>query len=297
MTTQRPFLNLKNIEVLISIITGLATFILAIIVYFQSQQIRELDDKVNQKRFFSDTLAKSIEHLSSESPKKQRIAVVTLVESAEDSEQIKETLKAIILATNSEKQQDSNSYQFLLKIAGLDLQKEQEIKKALTDPEVQKLIQLFPPLNPNTQTANIPPNQSPDKTINPSPPPIADSLESQTQQLINEQTEKVKDLVKKIYDHDKSTRQSSVNELSLDKYRAYDSIMVAEMLKQYQKSNQNYFGIVNTLFLLGKVDNQSLKNNLDSINQLVSSSDSLLTTSNKRDYLDPIKKKIENSPN
>lgn len=64
------------------------------------------------------------------------------------------------------------------------------------------------------------------------------------------------------------------------------------MLKRFKQDSGNYFGIVNTLFLLGKVDISYLKSNRDAINQLVDSADRILNAPNKTDYLVPIKNRL-----
>jgi hypothetical protein len=213
------------------------------------------------------------------------MAVVSLTNSAKTEEQIKELVKVIIIATNDQETQQDNSYQMLLKIASLNSEKEAKINKALEDKDIVNLLQLFPPFPITTQLAQIPPEkESEGEEVN---------LKTKTQQLINQQANQVKNLVSNIYSTDKSQRQSAVSELSQEKYRSYDEIMVGEMLNKFKQNSNNYFGIVNTLFLLSKVDISYLQSNQEKINQLVNSADSILNASNKTQYLIPIKNRLE----
>ncbi|NJK58527.1 MAG: hypothetical protein HC939_22390 [Pleurocapsa sp. SU_5_0] len=263
--------------------TAVGTVILGVRADSQNKKIEALRSDFEKEKLFSENLAGAINHLSSENKTSRRMAVVSLTDSAETEEQIKELIKVIIIANNNEKNKEDNSYRVLLKIASLNNKKEKIISKVLEDKEIIDLLQLFPPLPVSSQ---LPPeSKSVDEGLD---------LNIKTQNLIDEQANQVKDLVAKIYSEDKPIRQSAVSELSKDKYRPYDEIMVREMLEKFEQDSENYFGIVNTLFVLNKVDTSYLKFNRDKISKLVNFANKKLTAPNKNQYLFPLKNRLNN---
>ncbi|MEM6612769.1 MAG: hypothetical protein AAF652_11050, partial [Cyanobacteria bacterium P01_C01_bin.72] len=161
--------------IIISSIAAIATLILGVITFIQSRSLEDLRSGFEQESLFSETLANAIEHLSSENEITRRMAVVSLANSAIDEEQIRETVKVIILSSNSELSSDKNktqnvsgkktSYDLLIELAALNPDKEKKYKDALNNQEIKRMLGLFPPVELSNEIES-PSNDIDDSTDN-----------------------------------------------------------------------------------------------------------------------------------
>lgn len=284
--------------IIISSIAAIATLILGVITFIQSRNLEELRSDFEQESLFSETLANAIEHLSSDNEITRRMAVVSLANSAIDEEQIRETVKVIILSSNSELDSEQNrsqntnqnkintSYDLLIELAALNPEKKKKYQNALNNQEIQNMLGLFPPVEFSNEVESSSSGEDGDKLGL----ELEDNLENKTKLII---VNEIEDLVNRIYSDDRETRRSAVNELSKNQWRSYDDWIVKNILKIFKNQNQNYFGIVNSLFILNKVNNVYLKSNQKGIDELLESADSILNKTNKEDYLMPIQNKLK----
>ena len=160
MVTDKP--RITRIEAYGIIISSIATVGAFIVGYLASE--------FNKEKLFSDNLSTAIDYLSQENVTGRRMAVLSLTNSAQTDEQLKELLKAIIIVASAEKKSETNLYTTLLTIATLDPDKEEKMKKLLdTDKDIESLLKLFPPyiaqlvnaadkiLNPSNKTQYLDP--------------------------------------------------------------------------------------------------------------------------------------------
>jgi hypothetical protein len=112
------------------------------------------------------------------------------------------------------------------------------------------------------------------------------------QTLSNEEKNSLINLTSNIYSKNQITRRNATDILASAQWRNNDSYLVKELINNYNKDQNNYFGITNTLFLLAKVNNETFKNNLNDIKKIVESGDKILSPKDKKDYLVPIKNRI-----
>ena len=102
-------------------------------------------------------------------------------------------------------------------------------------------------------------------------------------------------LVKNIYSTTRFTRRNATAILASDKWiKESSNLLVSELLLAYRSDRNNYFGLVNTLFLLNKVSNSSFEAHLSEIGEVVQSAQNNLSTSDKTTYVIPIANKLRN---
>ena len=281
--------------IIISSVTAVIAILLTALTFSHSQKIDLLTNQLEKEKLFADTMANAIEHLSSDDLRRQRLAVVSLSNTAETQQQIIQVVKLIIIASRGNLQGRNVSsisrpqLGVLYELASLDPSKQSKYEKALAEVEVQQLIGNFLPLTGATSpSADI--NETPDPPIT-SPqrvpdPESSNELEKQTLNI------EIRNLVAKTYARDRSIRRNATAILASDKWRSWDSIIVKELIGTYKRNSDNPFGIVNTLFLLGKMSDDRLTENLGDIKEIVQTARSLLSESNKTKYLTSIERRI-----
>lgn len=111
--------------------------------------------------------------------------------------------------------------------------------------------------------------------------------------LDKESTLELKELVSNIYSSTRVTRRNATAILASDKWLAESQTLVQELISAYKEDPSDYFGLVNTLFLLQKVSNETFKANINDIQDIVESGKSILSPRDKVTYLTPIENKID----
>lgn len=282
--------------IIISSITAVIAILLTVITFNHSQKIDFLTNKLEREKLFADSMASAIEHLSSTDLRRQRLAVISLSNSAENQQQIIQVVKLIIIASKEDVQGRNVSdvrpkqLSILYELASLDPSKKAKYKKALADEEVQRLIGSFLPLTgANSPSADL--EETPDPPVTSpaivSDPESSNELEKQTLNI------EIRNLVEKTYARDRSLRRNATAILASERWRSWDSIIIKESIDAYKRDPDNYFGIANTLFLLGKMSDDHLTENLGDIKAIVQTARSILSEKNKTEYLAPIESRID----
>ncbi|MDJ0705631.1 MAG: hypothetical protein QNJ46_20330 [Leptolyngbyaceae cyanobacterium MO_188.B28] len=280
---------------IIAVITAISTTIVTVNL---TNRTNQLSKELNKQNIFIGTVSDSVDHLADQNPVRRRLAVINLANSATSEEEVIQVVKAIIITsrTDLESTQDVNSpfrdrkseLGILLKIASLDDEKAKLYEQALTDEEVQELLEMFLPLSRTSAVSEEQIEDVPDPTAEQLPLETQDTTALENQALAIE----LKSLVSNIYSSNRTTRRTATAILAQDIWRPYDQLLVSELIQAYKKESDNYFGIVNSLHLLNEVSDTSIQENADAINKLAERAKSLLSAQDQSTYLTPIVNRI-----
>lgn len=236
---------IEKVGIAISSMTAIATVCLTIATFSQGQRINNLSNHFEQEKFFTETLSDAIEHFAKEDEISQRLATLSLANSAKTPKQIKATLQVIIIASArsdkiseiSNDQKGETSYELLNLILETDQEKKKQFLLYLDDEEIKNTILLFRPIPPPRKdeetevTATLPPSDQPQSEED------KNSLKNKNQQIF---IDRINNLVADIYSNTRSTRLAAVGELSKPQWREYDQIMIDAIMKEFEKNIDKY---------------------------------------------------------
>ncbi|MEM9448847.1 MAG: hypothetical protein AAGA75_09950 [Cyanobacteria bacterium P01_E01_bin.6] len=278
----------------IAVVTAIVTAILTI-------RTDRISKELNQHNLFAGTVADAVDHLADQDPVRRRLAIISLANSATNQEQVIQVVKAIIITSRNdlESSQDvdlifgdrGSELGILFQIASLDDERAELYGKALEDREIKELIAMFLPLSgtpSEDQIRNVPDSLPEEDTTNLSnPSEDIDLLENQALAI------ELTSLVSNMYSSDRTSRRSATAILSQESWRPYDILIVREIIKAHTANPDSYFGLVNSLFILDKVSDSSIRDGLEDIKMLIQNA-TRLSESDQSTYLDPIISKVSN---
>jgi hypothetical protein len=107
-----------------------------------------------------------------------------------------------------------------------------------------------------------------------------------------QQKQEIQRFVNQIFGPDRNLRRSATDALVDESKRKLDSMIVPMLLDTAERDSSNYFGLVNTLFILNRVEENIFRSYTERIKNLVSRSNDLLNSQDKNSFLDPVKQRL-----
>jgi uncharacterized caspase-like protein len=115
-----------------------------------------------------------------------------------------------------------------------------------------------------------------------------------TKSIEDTEKEEIRILTNNVFSQDTLTRRKSTDTLSNDYigYGRRDHLVTKAMISKYNQDSNNYFGIVNILFLFSKITDDNFEGDLIEIGKIVQSAKKILSSKDTKTYVDPIEKRI-----
>ena len=148
------------------------------------------------------------------------------------------------------------------------------VRIALKPEDASNLLNLLSSLQPETQ------------------PILLEAARQAEEDAQAQRIQEIQRLVDQIFGPDRNLRRAATSQLTeLDK-RPLDESLVPMLLDTVRREPDNYFGIVNTLFILSKVEDSPFQANSQQIRELVDSARGLLSPDDKQTYVTPLENRL-----
>lgn len=105
----------------------------------------------------------------------------------------------------------------------------------------------------------------------------------------------IKRLAENIFSADKDIRRNSTAILREKHWQARPHQVLTQIYSVYAEKRNNYYGLVNSLYLLRFMPASTLKRNQAKVQEIVSSAQKMLDPKDKKDYLVPVTTKLNDA--
>ena len=108
----------------------------------------------------------------------------------------------------------------------------------------------------------------------------------------NEKQKELRSLVDQVFGSDRNLRRAATSKLTEEDNRPFDTYLVPLLIDTAQRESDNYFGIVNALFILGKVEDNVFQSHSEGIMELVELGKKQLSPNDKQTYISPVEDRL-----
>lgn len=113
------------------------------------------------------------------------------------------------------------------------------------------------------------------------------------QDIRDQKNQEIRGLVDQIFGPDRNLRRSATSTLADSSKRVFDMTLVPLLLDIAERDSNNYFGLVNTLFILSRVQEDAFQANLTRIRTLVNNANSILSLQDKQSFINPVQQRFK----